>query len=288
MKRLFEMEVARFLSRRAVRVFGVLLILAVIVAGSLTFAFSNRDVDGARARAATEAAAGYEECLRHTGDAKDCVVHPDDLLVDPRFHLTSLRDVFGGAGVAMVMLGLALGASFIGAEWHHRTLTTLLTWESRRIRVLAMKLAASAAVAFAAVIAFQAMLGAALVPAAAFRGSTEGATAAWLGGVIGIGFRVATLAAIGAVLGGAIAAVTRNTAIALGISFAWLAVVEGIIRGLRPRWQPWLIGDNATAFVAPADASVVRTILGGGVVLAIYVLLVALIAGRVFQQRDVA
>jgi hypothetical protein len=82
--------------------------------------------------------------------------------------------------------------------------------------------------------------------------------------------------------------VTRNTAVALGLSFAWLAVIEGMIRGLRPRWQPWLIGDNATAFVAPLDAHVVRTILGGGVVLAAYVLLAGIVAARIFRRRDVA
>ena len=301
MKRLFGVEVARFLSRRSVRVFGMFLLLVVTTAGVLTFVFSNRNLAAATERARASATKDYQACLRGEfapppeelpagfDPAKACA--PPDLsqvTADPRFHLTSLRDVLGGASAALVMLGLGLGASGFGAEWHHRTIATLLTWESRRGRVAVAKLAAAAAVVFLGVLAIEALLSAALVPAAAFRGSTSGTTASWLAGVIGVALRGASLAAMGAVLGGAIATIVRNTALALGISFAWLAVVEGTIRGVRPRWQPWLIGDNATAFVAPAGEGVVRTALGGGVVLAVYVLLIAALATEIFKRRDVA
>ncbi len=80
----------------------------------------------------------------------------------------------------------------------------------------------------------------------------------------------------------------RNTALALGISFAWLAVVENMIRGLRPKWEPWLIGNNAASFVAPGEEGAVRSMLGGGVMLAIYALLIATIATQIFKRRDVA
>ncbi len=301
MKRLFGVEVARFLSRRSVRVFGAFLLLIVMAAGVLTFVFSNRDFAAATARERAAVTRDYQACLRGEfapppeerpagfDPAKDC--EPPDLTqvtADPRFHLTALRGVFAGASIAMVMLGLGLGASFIGGEWHHRTMTTLLTWESRRIRVIAVKLAAAAAAVFVGVIAFEVLLGASLLPAAAFRGTTEGATASWLGSVIGVGLRGATLAAMGAVLGGAIATVARNSALALGISFAWLAVVENMIRGLRPTWEPWLIGNIAASFIDPGGDGAVRTMLGGGVVLGIYVILIAALASQIFKRRDVA
>jgi hypothetical protein len=38
-------------------------------------------------------------------------------------------------------------------------------------------------------------------------------------------------------------------AAALGVGFVYFAVVESVIRALRPAWQPWLLTDNAIAFV---------------------------------------
>jgi len=299
MKRLFGVEVARFLSRRSVRFFGTFLLLVVTTAGVLTFVFSNRDLAAATERARTAATSDYQACLRGEfgheempagfDPAKACAA-PDltQVTADPRFHLTSLQDVLGGASVALVMLGLGLGASSFGAEWHHRTIATLLTWEPRRVRVAVAKLAAAAVVVFIGVLAIEALLSFALIPAAAFRGTTSGTTASWLAGVIGVGLRGAALGAMGAVLGGAIATIVRNTALALGISFAWLAVVENMIRGLRPKWEPWLIGNNAASFVAPGEEGAVRSMLGGGVVLAIYALLIAALATQIFKRRDVA
>ncbi len=46
------------------------------------------------------------------------------------------------------------------------------------------------------------------------------------------GRRVA--ASVSAVIGGAVAAVGRHTAAALGVVFVWTAVIEGLIRGFRP------------------------------------------------------
>ena len=292
---LLVVELTRFVSRRSVRVFGMFLLLAVIAAGSLTFALSNRDEAGATARARAAATQEHQACLRgefgppSDGGVKELCPEPDltQITADPRFHLAKLRDVFGGVGAALVLLGLGLGASGIGAEWHHRTMTTLLTWEARRMRVAVAKLAASAGVVFVGVIVFEALLGAALVPAAVFRGTTSGATVSWLAGVIGVVVRGAALGAMAAVIGGTIALVARNSALALGISFAWFAVVENMIRGLRPRWQPWLIGDNAESFIAPS-ISTPRSALGGGLVLGFYVSAAALVAIRIFRARDVA
>ena len=36
---------------------------------------------------------------------------------------------------------------------------------------------------------------------------------------------------------------------ALGIGFAYLVIAESAVRALRPRWQPWLLSDNAVALV---------------------------------------
>ena len=42
----------------------------------------------------------------------------------------------------------------------------------------------------------------------------------------------------------ALATLGRNTAFALATVFAWMAVIEGLIRGLRPGWAQYLWGEN--------------------------------------------
>lgn len=300
MNRLISVEVLRFTSRRAVRVSALLALLAVVAAGAITFAVSNRDIAGASERAQVAATKDHQACLRGEfapppeeqppgfDPVKECQ-QPDlaQVRADPRFHLSALKDVLGAAGAVLILIGLALGASFIGAEWHHRTMTTLLTWEPRRVRLWLAKMAAAAAVTFVGVLAVEALLAGALIPAAAFRGTTQGTTASWLSGVLGVALRGSALAGMAAVLGGAVATIARNTAVAVGISFAWLAVVENIVRGVRPRWGLWLIADNAGSFVFPGEGAV-RTALGAGVVLAIYVVVGAVIAVAWFRRGDVA
>ena len=287
MNRLVCVESARFFGRRAVRVFGLLLVLGVVLAGSLTFALSNRDVEGATTAARAHAEQEYLGCLRENA-AKDCEPYDATQIdADPRFHLEALDDIFRGSSVAFVMLGLALGASFVGAEWSHRTMTSLLTWEPRRVRVAAAKFAAVAGAVFFSVLAFEALLGGALVPAAVFRGTMSGVDGGWFADTIGVAMKGAILGSMGAVLGAAAALVARSSALALGIAFGWLAVGENMIRNLRPGLMRWLIGDNAVSFIAPSlDAP--RSAAGGGVVVTVYVLAGALIAMRVFVRRDLA
>ena len=57
-------------------------------------------------------------------------------------------------------------------------------------------------------------------------------------------------ATFSAVIGAAVAAVGRHTAAALGVVFVWTAVIEGLIRGFRPHWTPWLLGDNLVSFLS--------------------------------------
>lgn len=288
MNRLVLVELSRFISRRAVRVFGMLLLLGVLLAGTLTFVLSHRDVEGATRAARASAAEEHAACEQDPHNEGGCgELDLSQVTADPRFHLDGLDDVFRGASIAFVMLGLGLGASFVGAEWHHRTMTGLLTWEPRRVRVAAAKFAAVGGAVFLSVLAFEALVGGALIPAAVFRGTTQGADAGWLAQTFGVALKGAALASMGSLLGAALAFVARNSAVALGIAFGWLAVGENMIRNLRPGLMRWLIGDNAVSFIAPSfDAP--RSAAGGAVVVTVYVLAAALIATRVFRRRDLA
>ena len=92
-------------------------------------------------------------------------------------------------------------------------------------------------------------------------------------------------------LGVSLATLGRNTAFALGVVFAWMAVIEGIVRGLRPAWGPSLWGESLvttvqwariehTAFTRGPLASLV-TVVGYSIVLVVA-------ATLVFRRRDVA
>ena len=61
---------------------------------------------------------------------------------DPRFHRTRLKGILQGVSGVLLIVAWALGASLVGAEFSSRSMTTLLTWETRRTRVFGAKIAA--------------------------------------------------------------------------------------------------------------------------------------------------
>jgi ABC-type transport system involved in multi-copper enzyme maturation permease subunit len=213
------------------------------------------------------------------------------VIEDPGFHLTNLRDVYLGTNGILVALFLLLGASFVGAEWHAGTMTTLLTWEPRRVRVIVTKLAVSAGLAFVGYLVLQILLGLALTPAAAFRGSTEGVDRAWIGDVAAFVLRGGAVAAIAATLGGSLAFIGRNTAAALGVLFGYIAILEPLMRGLRPGWERWLLFGNLGTFLVgnggDSGQFSPRSGLSAGVVIGLYAAGIAAIAVASFRARDV-
>lgn len=189
-----------------------------------------------------------------------------------------------------VMMGVVGGASFIGAEYRAGTITTLLTWEPRRLRVLVTKLAAAALVAAAVYLVVQAVLVAALALVAQARGSTAGADTAFWTGLAGFLARGAVLTAAAVLVGACIATIGRNTSAALGVCFGYLIAVESILRGLRPGWVQWFLVENALAFASGESVHLAdQTIsaLHGTWVLGVALGALVTAALVVFRRRDV-
>jgi ABC-type transport system involved in multi-copper enzyme maturation permease subunit len=206
------------------------------------------------------------------------------------YALVGLPDVLMGTSLVLLSVGWMLGASAIGADWHTGHVTTILTWESRRGRVMLAKIAASLVSVFVLSVVIQAFLGVALAAAAAGAGSTAGTDAAWFAETAGVGLRVALLSTIFAGFGFGLASAGRNTAVALGVGFGYLVIVENLVRGLRPQWTPWLLTDNAGMFIvdSPADFALLgRSTFGAGLYLATVATLLLLAASAVFRARDV-
>ena len=206
------------------------------------------------------------------------------------YELSSFPDVLKGSSLVLLSVAWMLGASAIGAEWHAGHVTTILTWEPRRGRVMAAKIVASLTSVFVLSLAVQAVLGIALAIDAAGRGSTAGVDASWLSEAAAVALRVALLSSIFAGFGFALASVGRNTAVALGVGFGYLMIVENLVRGLRPQWTPWLLTDNAGLFVVGSQTDVPllgRTVAGAGLYLAAVAVALLLGASGTFRARDV-
>jgi hypothetical protein len=288
---LLRVEVRRLVSRRLFRVLTLLALLGFAVAGVWAFIASD-DSPQALRRAERERERLIAECERSFDEAGPQAEVPEgyedartfcrdqEFVPDPRFNYAFMRDVVVSVGIPFIMLGWLVGASFVGADWHNRTLTSTLTWEPRRIRLLTIKTLALSIVVFVWMVLLGAVFSAALYPAAAFEGITATMDiGVWRGLAVAI-LRVGGATMFAALLGFALAVVGRNTAAALGVGFVYLAIVENLIRGLRPQWSDWLIGDNLGRFLVGTD--------GAALLLVAYMAVLLVVAALVFKTREIA
>lgn len=252
--KLLVVEFRRLLSRRLFRVLSLLVLAGLSLAGVLTFINSSAEAEASS------------------------------------FLYTDVEWVLMSMGVPMIMLAWLLGASFMGAEWNNRTLTSILTWEPRRLRVVAAKTGALAIVAFLWLFVFQAYLAAILYPTAHLRGDTSGVDAAFWIDLAGDGARVGIAGVLAALMGLALATAGRNTAAALGVGFVHIALVEGLLRAFKPQWSDWLIGQNLGLFlIGQADFDPVgHSQFAAGLLLVAYTLTLLTGAAAVFRRREMS
>lgn len=305
MRALLAVELRRFAARRLVRLFGALALAGIVTAGAMVF-FQTRpahdpsiaaDIANERAGFMTACLSGFDFDLGPGGPAPntperrakcDAIAATDFQPADPRFYLSKMPENLRGTTVPWVLLSVILGASMIGAEWRAGTLTTQLTWEPRRGRLLVAK--ALAAVIGCAAIAMvgQALLAGALTPTAYARGVTTDAGGVW-GEILGVVLRSGVMAGFGAAVGFSIGHVGRNTAVALGAAFVYLAILEGgLLGGIFPGLRRWLVVGNAIVFVGGEDVEIAgRSVAAAGVLLAVYAAIAVAVATAFFRARDV-
>ena len=299
---LLGVEWRRVLARRLVRVSAALAVLAVLAAGAIAFLVS-RDTDAASlAQAQAARQVEVQRCIAGQLEGVPADVPADHRaefceqgfippVQDRRFHYEHLPEILVGTSGFAIILGWLLGASLAGAEWHAGTMATLLTWEPRRVRVLVAKLVAAGTLVFALTVVLQLLLGVALLPAGLLRGTTDGIDSDWLQSLSGVGLRVAAVSVVGATMGLSIATLGRNTAAALGIAFGYLAIVENAIRGLRPNWSPWLLGDNIIVVITNQTQNTPlagRSASEAATLVACYTLALLAAALFAFRRRDIA
>lgn len=201
------------------------------------------------------------------------------------------------AAQPLFSLSVVVGASFLGAEWACGAMTTLLTWEPRRGRVLASKVAACALSVAAASFAVLIVVALVLLPSAAAHGDLSGLTASWWWSLIGLWLKIGALTAMGTWLGVGLAGLLRNSAGPVAI---WL-IFEFLIAQLLVLWRPglfrWMPGANVQQFLS-WDEVFGATVNGqtlfasfsalrGGLVLAAYATVAVAASYAVFRTRDV-
>ena len=310
MTALLAAELRRIASRRLVRLTAALALIGTLLGGAAAFAFSGSLSEAAYHQRVAEAEARLnaqddqiEACLQAHGVergreeisdevAQQCfpsvnVGHVDD----PRFQRSRLESILRGVTGALAVIGWALGASLVGAEFASRSMTTMLTWEPRRGRVFVAKTVAAMFAVSVLALATLVLVALALWPALAAHGAplrADDPTLWSLAGTIGRGVALAT---ISAGIGFAIATIGRNTAAALGAGFAYVIVLENIVGTSLEGWRRWLLLGNVIVFVSGhSDSSEIpgRSVIGAGVFLAAVAVAALAVAGGTFRRRDLA
>ena len=260
MRRLIASELLRFRSRRLVVVLLVGALLATTIGLVIASFDSTPPTDAQIAAAKVQARAEVANCLVSDYEGvqfegtlgefcREFFGDPSDYMPS-HLKLADLPEVLEGISSITSILALVVGASVVAVSWQTGTISTIFTWEPRRLRWFAARILVIAAGVFVMTLVIVAFVSAGLAIAAMLRGSTVGIDGGWRSDVLTTSLRVSGAAAAAALIGGGVAAVGRHTSAALGVVFVWTAVIEGLIRGFRPLWSPWLLGDNLVSFLS--------------------------------------
>lgn len=195
-----------------------------------------------------------------------------------------LRHVLAGAASATSATSV-LGILAVTGEFRHGTATATFLVAPRRGLVVVAKVAALAIVGLVLAVAAEVMTLATALPWLA----AKGIGVDLLSGDVGVVFAGALVATVvyGAV-GVGLGALIRNQAAAVALSFAWTALVEGILVSLVPAVGRWLPGGAATALTFQATPNGgLLPMWAGGLLFAAYGLAFALIGHHLVIRRDV-
>jgi ABC-type transport system involved in multi-copper enzyme maturation permease subunit len=205
-------------------------------------------------------------------------------------------------GVMLALMGYLVGASFVGAEWQHGTMSGLLLWEPRRVTVFLAKLfALLTGLVLIGAVTYAVGFGAHWLVADQ-RGDAGGLTRGMLESLGLASARGVALALVVAMCGFAIAYAVRLSAAALGAAIAYVIGAEVGLRILSQESQRWLLSENISAWLerglqyaivncdgaGPCTEKVQSiTMWQGGAYVAGLALVLAVVAALVFARRDV-
>lgn len=319
MWRLVSVEFRRFFARDVVRLFGLLLLVAIVLGGLAAFTVAVAEPNGEELDDQTHAyRANFDEHVERCMKPHDPSELPSDLSPELQEQASGQRDrteclfIVNGSGTGadsrlsvgavlpFVMIVLmapftaltfVTGATFIGAEWGAGTMTNLFTYEPRRHRVIAAKGIAVIVASIAFYVLVLASVVLVLLPTSlGERGTMAQVDVHLLKVVWDLGWRGVALVGLGGLLGMGLTNLVRRTSASLGAAFGWLFVVEGIVGAFTEDLTPWMITRNfAIAVGGPAGRIIpgrsAEEALG---LLALYAVALYSIGAFLFWRRDVA
>ena len=309
MIRLARSELLRIRSRRLVWILAILALVGIVVGVGLGAAKSHKPGPVEVAHGDRAYAHDLKSCLKGNF-IKVGQLPPGETLkswcadnvrrsqyvfsTGTVLQLSSLEDILKGTSLLLIVIGLVIGASSVGADWQSGTMGTLLTWEPRRIRVLLMRVLVVMVAVFALAVVLQALLSLAMAAGSALRGVSS-TPPGFFAEVVDVILRVGAIAAVASVIAVAISTIGRSTAASLGVIFVYLALVESLLRGLLPRLIPWLLSANlfvivdgrAQSLEGGGAVSFTLTLTHGVATVGAYAAFSLIVALVFFRSRDV-
>jgi len=144
----------------------------------------------------------------------------------------------------LAFVSFVVGASFLGAEFSSGSMANWLTFEPRRMRVFASKLAAAGLGLVPATVALLGLLTAGVWLIVGHFNPTAGTTAKVWEDLGAMGARSVALSVAATVTGAAIGVLLRRTAAVLGMAMGYLVLVEGVFRQQLQGAQTWMLRLN--------------------------------------------
>lgn len=154
------------------------------------------------------------------------------------------------AALTFGFLIFLIGVSGVAAEFTTGSIGTWLTFQPRRLRVLASKLAATAVTGFIASAALVALLVGTTYAIGRYAGTTGAVPSEGLRDLGLLALRVITAGTMAGVVGAVLGALTRHTGAAIAVALGYAVAVEGFVRAWKPELAPFLVEPNVTAWVA--------------------------------------
>lgn len=267
MTRLTKVELRRLFSRRltSIALLGALAVTGLILFGAYQqakplsgqqLAFQKTQFDQAHQSWELNGVQQYKECLK-----QQAVVQKSDPKANlrcnemepkwanwgkPKVKFADLmHSVLLNWSYLIAFFGFLIGAGFVAAEFSSGSMGNWLTFEPRRLRVYASKLAAAGLGLFPVTLALLGLLIGGVWLITAHYGSATGTTAKMWSDLGWMAGRIVALAVVAAVVGAAMGTLLRHTAAVIGIAMGYLVLVEAIFGSLFQRSaQPWLLRLN--------------------------------------------
>ena len=315
--RLFRSEVLRARSRRLVPMVLIFGLLAVFVGLGLAAIFAEPPTQAQIDDAQQRYEQNVDRCMKgRFGPQSDEEVPPgfDSLedycretsgpfLENAGVQLRDLPVILQGTAMFVILFGALLGASLAGADWTNDTMTTLLTWEPRRVRVFLIRGFVIVLFILAITLLLQVAFSAVYALVASTRGTTAFQPSDLWSDTAATALRVSAMAVAIGLVAYAIAMIGRSTVSSLGALFGYVILFEGVIAGFFPKVQSWLLGRAVGVVVSQApileynetavtggrypEPTVLMDVSRAWTVVGVYVVVLMVLSLILFRRRDV-